>query len=176
MNFDRILLWSDFKVQRMQKYSKSDSQNNDLPHKKTVDKLLSEANNIHIPSLEHLPEYQEVKTALINFHKSQIKMIENNDLLITNYLIHDILYQSLRQLLMEIQQLWDERQQYDYFERVYDWFKRRKEVLSEESRLREIDEPLPEGPPRIHKTRQGKRTIHLNVKAPEKRLTKFKRK
>ena len=61
IHFDRILLWSDFKVQKMQYFEPKNITESILPHKNTIDKLISEARVFDSQYIGNLFEFVELK-------------------------------------------------------------------------------------------------------------------
>ena len=61
IHFDRILLWSDIKVQKMQYFEPKNIGETTLPHKNTVDKLILEAKKFDSPYIGKQTEFLDLK-------------------------------------------------------------------------------------------------------------------
>lgn len=117
-----------------------------------------------------------MKNSLLDFHKTQLMMIDDHSIQMDNYLVQDVLHQSLRQLLGELVSATDPDLQIEFLNRIYQWYRRRKSTLSDKVRRIEENIDPKHSPVKSSSRRKGRRTQHLGVKSPEKRLEKFQRK
>ena len=161
----------------MERYNEVTRSDVILPHKNTVEKLISDTIKLKDDLLDTLKEFKELKSYLISFYNTQLHMLENKDYVLQNYVIHDVLYQSLRQLLFELVAVLDQKQQLDYLDRVYQWFTRRKAALTERIAIQTpVETQRAQSPFSGTKKRKGKRTHHVGTKSPSRRLNELHRK